>query len=336
MAYSIRIIEDEHLWESFLLRYASHALFQSWSWGNVQRRLGYDVWRYGFYREKTLEGIAQIVFVRARRGAFFHIRHGPILRNYTATSLAGFFKALQSLIRERRPLFVRMSPLIEDSDSHRKLFRTAGCMPAPIHAMDAERCWVLDLDKSEEELLAGMRKSTRYEIRRSQKAGVDVVVSTKADDIQQFLDLYRKTSDRHGFVPHEGIKEEFTIFSRSGRAFLLLGQYKGKFVAGAIILFCAEQGIYHHGASIPSAIPVSHLVQWEAIRESKKRGMNMYNFWGIAPDDKPKHPWRGITVFKKGFGGREIGYMHAWDLPVSAWYVLPRSVESVRRFIKGY
>jgi lipid II:glycine glycyltransferase (peptidoglycan interpeptide bridge formation enzyme) len=78
------------------------------------------------------------------------------------------------------------------------------------------------------------------------------------------------------------------------------------------------------------------VLQWAASRDAKKRGMQVYNFWGIAPENNPNHPWRGITLFKKGFGGRNIEYIHAQDLAVSPLYIIPRTIEMVRRVVKGY
>jgi len=89
-------------------------------------------------------------------------------------------------------------------------------------------------------------------------------------------------------------------------------------------------------AIIFSKIPASYVVQWRSILEARKRGINLYNFYGIAPDDKPNHPWRGITLFKKGFGGREINYIHAHDLPVSPMYLVPRTIEAIRTKMRGY
>jgi lipid II:glycine glycyltransferase (peptidoglycan interpeptide bridge formation enzyme) len=202
--------------------------------------------------------------------------------------------------------------------------------------MDAELCWVLDIDQPEDVLLASMRKTTRYEVRRAEKLGVTVRVSTELEDLDAFLRLYKETAKRRGFVAHEGVAEEFEVFGRENRAIILLGLYEGTLLAGALILFSPHQAIYHHGASMSTKIPASYLVQWRAIREAKKRGLKLYNFWGIAPEDNPNHPWRGLTLFKKGFGGRTVSFLHAQDLVISSWYAVPRIVEVIEERIRGY
>lgn len=336
MGMRVLPIESRNLWESFATTYCANALFQSWPWGQVAQALGSKVWRLGVFTEKNLVGVAQVTKIEAKRGKFLHIRHGPIFQSQTRAFWNGMLRYVASLAVANGCWFIRVSPVVDDSDKNRSLFRSLGLRPAPIHAMDAELCWVLDLDKSEEELLSSMRKTTRYEIRMAQEAKVNVRKSTDPRDVSSFLALYKATAERHDFTPHIGIREEFEIFAKERRAMLFLGEHERNILAGAIILFWGDQAIYHHGASLPSRIPVSHLVQWEAIKEAKKRGATRYNFWGIAPEGNRRHPWRGITVFKKGFGGKVVFSLHAHDLPVSPFYVVPRVIETIRRIQKGY
>ena len=108
-------------------------------------------------------------------------------------------------------------------------------------------------------------------------------------------------------------------------------------LASAIIMYYGHQGAYHHGASIPTKIPASYLLQWEAIKEAKQRGKKFYNFWGIAPDDAPaSHPFKGITLFKTGFGGQKYELLPCQDLPLSFKYNLTRVIELVRKKKRGF
>ncbi len=310
-------IISENVWNAFILSHSPHALFQLWAWGDVEKKMGHHVWRWGWFDKNSLVGVAQIIKVSARRGMFLHIRHGPVGDiNFTD---------LKELAKNERSWFIRISPQVTEPG----LYKNMGFVPAPIHAMDAEVCWVLDLDKTEDDLLAGMRKTTRYEIRKAQKMGVKIV---KSNDISKFLDLYSDTSNRHNFVQHKGIREEMETLD----AQLYLASFEGKILAAAIIVYFGDEAVYHHGASIPSKIPGSYLIQWEAVCEARKRGKKLYNFWGIAPDNKLNHPWRGITLFKTGFGGRTVSFIHAMDYPVTPLYVIPKTIELVRKHLKGY
>ena len=303
-------------WDEFIQQHSPMALFQSWKWGDVEKKLGRKIWRWGWFTGDTLVGIAQIIKVPARRGTFLHVRHGPVGKID--------YEDLKKLAKTERTWFIRISPQVPPQEEH--MYRNRGFVRAPIHAMDAEFCWVLDVDKSEEELLRGMRKTTRYEIKHA--AGT----VTKSKDIDKFIYLYDETSKRHNFVEHMGIREEFETLDCD----LFLASNEKRLLAAAIIVYFGDQAIYHHGASVPNKVGASYLIQWKAIREAKKRGKKLYNFWGIAPQEKPNHPWRGITLFKTGFGGRQMAFMHAQDYPLSPLYVIPKTIESIRKRLKGY
>jgi peptidoglycan pentaglycine glycine transferase (the first glycine) len=336
MSLRLTNIDGKEMWEKFLLEYSPSALFQSWVWGEIQKKSGQTVLRLGIYEKDMLIGIMQVFVVRARRGTYLHIRHGPVLKNRTAKIWKELLLILNDIARQYKAWFIRISPLLENSPENRQLFSYLNLRPAPIHEVDAERCWVLDITQPEDMLLAGMRKSTRYEIRRGMKMDIPVRLSTDARDLRKFEALYKKTSERQGFVGHSSINEEFELFAKENQAVLILGYTGKQLISGAIILFYGGQAIYHHGASIPSKIPVSYTVQWKSILEAKNRGIKVYNFYGIAPVDKPNHPWRGLTLFKKGFGGREINYIHAHDYPVSPWYYLTYFIETTRTKLRGY
>lgn len=336
MALRFAPVDDQSGWELFVLRNAPEALFQSWSWGDVQKRLGATVTRYGIFEKDKLIGVMQTVLVRARRGSFLHVRHGPIIDQHFSRAWKPAIAFLSAEAKRLGCWFVRVSPLLKETPASQALFRSLHARPAAIHRMDGEYCWVLDLDVSTDQLMSAMRKSTRYEIRHAEKDHVKVYSTQDPKYLKDFFSLYEATSSRHGFVPHTGIREEFSVFAKQKQAMLYVGKHEDKALASAIILYYGNQAIYHHGASVSNRASVSYAVQWEAIQEAKKRGMKVYNFWGIAPQDSPKHPWRGITLFKTGFGGRLVEYTHAQDIPVSPWYIFPRMVETVRRMVKGY
>lgn len=326
---TIKEITDRGVWDHFWETHAPEALFQSWLWGEVVKKQSLPLVRFGLYDGSKLVGIFQVVTVRARRGTYLHVRQGPILLKQWSF-VTNFLK---DQARRERASFVRISPPLGDTDANRQMLKRFGMLPAATHEMDAQRRWVLDITRPEEMILSGMRKTTRYEIKRAMKEGV---IIEKTEDVSSFFDLYGQTADRHGFVPHKGIREEFDVFSNEHGATMFLGKHRQKAFAAAIILFLGHQAIYHHGASIPNHFGASYLLQWEAIREAKRRGMKTYNFWGIAPPDKPNHPWRGITLFKTGFGGQEVRTIHTHDLPISPRYYLTRSIEIWERLRRGY
>ncbi|OGG18034.1 hypothetical protein A3D78_00875 [Candidatus Gottesmanbacteria bacterium RIFCSPHIGHO2_02_FULL_39_14] len=338
----IKIIDDKNQWEKFITSHSPQSFFQSWNWGEtINRTRDKKVLflnRYGLFNDNNvLIGIFQLVKVNARRGIFLHIRHGPILSQWDKPVLYFLKNYLIQLSKIEKASFVRLSPLVLPQNNLDRLFNKMGFVNSPIASLDGEYCWVLDLDKSEDDLLKSMRKTTRYLIRWALKN--NIVINTSADrkDLDEFLDLYHLTAKRQHFAKHQGIKEEFEIFGSQHQALIFKGYYQKKLLSAAIIIFYQNQAIYHHSASRQQKIPVNYLLQWQAIRQAKKRQMKMYNFWGIAPPFRNRHPWNNLTLFKKGFGGRIIEYYHCRDLPVNKLsYLKTYTVEYLRKIMKGY
>ena len=186
-----------------------------------------------------------------------------------------------------------------------------------------------------------MRKTTRYLIRQAQKnPDIEIVKTQNIEDLKKFNEIYCSTATRHKFVPFslKYIQNQFSSFSPDNQILIFLGKYKNEVVSSAVIVFWQNVGFYHHGASLSkyNKIPVSYLLQWEVIKEAKKRECQKYNFWGIiTPDDNKNHPWAGLSLFKKGFGGHRKDYVQTQDLPLSKIYYLTYIFEKMRKIKRG-
>lgn len=339
MRIVVKEVESKNIWESFLVQSQETPFFQSWLWGEVQKRIGYPVMRLGLFDRGKLAGIAQAIHIKAKRGEYYHVRHGPVFSTFRWSWFDFFWQELKKIGKTHGLAFLRISPILDDTQEIKKEFTKRGFRDSPIHNMDGEVAWVLDLKgKSEDELLAGMRKTTRYLVRKALKIGVKVQTSDDPAAFQAFTRLYRETAQRQHFMPHRGIEEEFQILGQENKLKLFIASYEGEVLAAALIVFYGNQAVFHHsGAKLfNNDIPASYLLQWEAIREAKRLGFARYNFWGVAPPEKNNHPWQGLSLFKMGFGGRLVRHIHSQDFPLSYKYLRPYLIESFFRLRKGY
>ena len=80
------------------------------------------------------------------------------------------------------------------------IFSQENFCPAPVHLVNPEQTLLLNLQQTEEEILAQMKKSTRYEVRRIEKLGIKVLVfsdqSRLSRDIIVQESSYRLLSSR--------------------------------------------------------------------------------------------------------------------------------------------
>ena len=337
----IRKINDKKTWNDFLFVQHPNTFLQSWEWKLVQEADGDHVQTLGFYTQEGLVGVALLITVQAKRGIHYLCPHGPIVKNAEDMK-----EALRLLVARQSggrahdsAICLRIAPLIVNTSGNRALYSELGFRPSPTH-VHAELTWVLDIAKAEQEILAGMRKTTRHAIFKAQKEGVNIEISSDQHALERFWPLYEQTKNRHGFMPFtkEFIISQTNIFNSSNNMFFAIAKYSGEDVAAAICFQFGKTVFYYHGASkkVSSSPPAAQLLQWEAIREAKKRGATLYNFWGIAAEDEPNHPFAGITIFKKGFGGYAIDYMHAQDLPLSWKYWILWVVEMIRKKKRGF
>ncbi len=136
--------------------------------------------------------------------------------------------------------------------------------------------------------------------------------------------LQDETVKRHKFVGFSEnlFKAQLATFGQDNQAKLFICKKGQTTLAAAIIIFYGNFAYYHHSGSTSKfpELPFSYFLQWKIIQEAKKRGTKFYNFWGIAPTDNPKHRFAGVTIFKKGFSGVRIDWLHAHDLPLTPLY----------------
>lgn len=344
----IREIIDKKEWEDFLASEKPHAFLQSWNWGEFHRLMGDKFWRLGIYTENSkfqipnfkLTGVAFVVKISAKRGTFLFVPHGPITSfKFQVPSFKFFVDFLKDLAKKENCSFIRINPILPRTPLNEKLLKDLGFRLAPIHMHAAELVWMLDVSQAEEQLLKGMRKTTRYLVRKAQTDGVEIIKSNKPEDLKIFNKIYAETATRQHFTPYskDFLKNEFEAFKKDNQILFFFAKYKDEIVSAAMIIFYGDSAYYHQGASSHKypKIPAPYLLQWEIIREVKERGLHYYNFWGIAPEDKPRHPWAGLSLFKKGFGGFSEEYVPAQDLVLGNSYWITYFIEKFRKVKRG-
>jgi len=343
----IKEIKDKNIWENFLLGCEDKTFLNSWNWGEFQTKMRGKIWRFGFFENNKMIAVALVVKIAAKRGTFLLVPHGPVLTLSFYNKLSvkqELFKILLDKLRkislEEKASFIRINPILEKNEENNKIFSSLNFKLAPIQ-MHPEASWKLDITLPEEQLLANMRRTTRYLIKQAlSNSEIQVERSVSLKDIEIFSEMHKKVSSRQRFVPFSisYLKSEFSAFQEDSQMVLFFGKYKGEIAAASFVIFWSKIGFYHHAASLPqySKLSIPYLLQWEAIKEAKKRGCKLYDFWGyVDPKEEPRHPWAGPTLFKMGFGGKAFEYVKTQDLPLNLWYWKNWAVEKMRRWKRG-
>ncbi len=335
--YKSKVIEDKAVWERFLLSKDPKSFLQSWNWGEVNERMGAKIFRLGFFQGKKLVGICLLIREDAKRGPHLIVPGGPVLDFGNKKLLRFFVDEIGSLAYTEGVWFVRIRPEILESRDNRELLKSFGFVSAPMH-LHAENTWILDISQDEEKILMGMRKSTRYLVKKGLGSGLSVELSEDPRRAKILFDLQVETAKRHKFVgfPQKLFEAEIETFAKDNRVRVFECKLNRKVLAAAIIIFYGNAAYYHFSASTSKypSLPFSYYLQWKIIQEAKRRSLKYYNLWGVAPNNNPNHRFAGVTLFKTGFGGQRVDWLHASDLPTSPLYWLTYLFERIRKFLR--
>jgi peptidoglycan pentaglycine glycine transferase (the first glycine) len=353
--FASTIIHDRARWNA-LVRPLPHAhILQTWEWGDFKARTtGWSPERVAYQTDGVTVAAAQILTRRVGPLRVMYVPRGPAL-DYTNTELLDHVLGhLQRLARQRGAIWLKIDPErpigsgIPDTDE-------ADNDPAGLVTLETlqARRWrpassqvqfrntvTLDLTPAADDILMGMRQSTRRKVRTAEKKDVAIRAAT-LDDLPTLYELYRITGERDGFLtrPLAYYLEAWGSFMKAGLAHALIAEYEGQPLAHLILLHFGSKCWYFYGASSNEErqrMP-NYALQWAAMQWAREQGYTTYDFRG-APDNfvESDSMW-GVYVFKRGFGGAVTRYIGAWDYapyPPLYWAyetLMPRITGFLRR-----
>lgn len=325
---------DQQQWDDFITGHAEANFLHSWAWGEFHESRGNTVVRRILVENEQIIGAYEGQVEKAKRGTYMAIAGGPILDWSNEEAVKAVFDDIREQGVENDCVFVRVRPQLEESDESRELFKGLGLKPAPIY-LSVEHAGVINLNNSEEEVLAGASQNFRRALRKAEKNGVEVEASTNPEDIKTFYEIQLQTAKRHDFVSfsEDFLQKQFAAFAKYDEVRLYTAKFEGEILAQNFMIFYGNEASYHYGVSTQmgtkmSSAPLMHVL---AMREARERGIKRYNLWGITGEDETEHRFYGVSQFKRSFGITELKYLHAHDLVIKpAAYKISHLIEKTR------
>ncbi len=299
---------------------------QSKVWAKVNQLIG--------HRVVEKDGIVMII-KKAKRGRYLEIPGGPIINWQDDKAVEKTRQLIVDTAKKHRCVFVRLRPQLIDTPENRKLLETKlKAKKSPMH-LAAEHTVILDLTKSEDELLKNMRRQTRYEVRRADKLGIKVESGNSEELFKEFHQVQSETAARQHFVPPDlkTLLAEKEAFSKNAKIYVARTT-EGEPIAYGLILIHENEAEYYEAAStdLNHKLPGAYALEWQVIRDLKKQKVKKYNLWGIAPPNQPHHRYAGVTTFKTGFGGEVVAFVPAHDIIISKIKYAPDYlIETIRK-----
>jgi len=333
----IQIIDatKQQLWDDFVAGHEEANFLHSWAWGEFHLSRGKTVIRrIAVDGDKILAAYVGQVET-AKRGRHLAIAGGPILDWANQSLVKAIFDDITEQGKANNCVFVRVRPQLEESPESQKLFSKLGLKPAPMY-LSVEFAGILDLKKTEEEILADASQRLRRALKKAEKNSITVSVSTDPKDIHEFYQIQLETARRHDFVSfsEDFLTKQFAAFAAQNQVKLYSAKHAGQILAQNFMIFYGSECSYHYGVSTQLGTQLSGapLLHMQAMRDAREAGLTRYNFWGITTEDDTKHRFYGVSQFKRGFGVAELKYLHAHDLILKpTTYKLTHLVETARR-----
>ena len=367
-------------WNTAIAALPDAHLLQTWEWAQIKDEAGWKAFPYLWGADGKLHDLrdqsggkasaAAMVLQRtipiggfAARLRIQYVPKGPLLDWGNATLRRQVLDDLSAIAHKSGAIFIKIDPNVllgmgvpgepgaqDDPNSQEVLndLKARGWRFSPEQIQFRNTVWV-DLNGTEEEILARMKQKTRYNLRLAQRKGVKIRTGNEAD-FELLYRMYAETSLRDGFVIRDEkyyrrVWKTFldNLCEKSGRALPaaqpLIADLEGEAVAAVIPVRFARSAWYLYGMSreLHREKMPNYLLQWEAMRWAKQAGCQVYDLWGAPDEFKEEDSLWGVYRFKEGLGGRVVRTIGAWDLPVRPFYyrlysqTLPRLLDVMRR-----
>ncbi|KNC19642.1 methicillin resistance protein [Arthrobacter sp. RIT-PI-e] len=313
MSLTVSPCSDPVLWDSTVDGLAGHPQ-QLWGWGATKASHGWTADRVIVSEAGEVIGSAQLVLksLPLPLRSLAYAPRGPqtvpgreveVLR-----AIAGYVRAAH------RSVALSIEPDWDAGATAVRALPAAGWRPSE-NTILIGRTLILDLRRSEEDLLADMTKKHRQYIRKSGREGLDIR-RVERGEIDACLAVYRLTAERAGFGIHES-SYYHDIADNLGEASPVYAAFRGTDVVAFLWLSATGSTsfeLYGGMTEEGERLRANYALKWFAILEMKARGVQRYDFNGLLND--------GVSRFKMGWAQHEDQLAGTWDLPLSPLYPL--------------
>lgn len=304
-------------WDAFVAAADGGHHSQSSTWATVKGVLGWRAIRLVVRDGGMIVAGAQVLTREV--GPFGRIGtcpHGPLLTRRDPRLVELLHRGLLELARGEHIRYLKIQPssgsahLVPDLCDH-------GWTPSALPAAPSANVRI-DLDASEDELLARMRKSTREKIRQARRRGLRLREGGLGD-FDTYQRIIEATSRRQGFAPYPRRFYEtlWEAFGEREGTLLLLAEFEGSVLSATLLLAFGEAVTYKMGgwSGQRSRVRPNEALHFAGMRWAKRVGARYYDFDGIdhraalavlRDGELPEDARGTVAQFKLGFGGEVV------------------------------
>lgn len=302
---------------------ALHPL-QTWEWGEARKKTGVDVLRLS-----DGKNVFQLTFHKIPKTDF---KVGYLPRSiFPSKEVLNF---LSDYCKKNNVIFVKIELNVLKSSNNETMKQLNNLVKSQ-HPLFPSWTQILDLNKTEDELLKSFHSKTRYNIRLAEKKGVVIKEMSTDKGFEIFSKLYFETCARQKYYGHTPKYHKIVWDSlKKDIAHILIAFYNDVPLASYELFYFKKVFYYPYGGtSIEHRnLMASNLLMWEAIKLGKKLGAEKFDMWGsLGPNYDQSNDWAGFTRFKEGYATKFVEFIGSYDLVVNPiLYKIYNAVYSLR------
>ncbi len=276
-------------------------------WMEPLERYGFRSYAVGCWKGDRLVGGAHFRSYRVplTRSTVSECLDGPIFLEWDEAWADDFVAGLAEMAGTVKSMAVVIRDCPQE-DVHRDMVSSMRRRGLTISLTRGPADAVLPLaGRSMNEIRSGFNHGTRQRIKKGQAGPLSVRRLTSAEDLAMAYGAWIATANRKSFTdvrPWTGL-EPVLRHCLDNRLGSVLGTFlEEKLLAAAFIVHTGKTAAYVYGGYMDGAEKYSptHMLQFEAIRESLELGMAAYNFGMLISEGQTAG--RGVDEFKLGFG----------------------------------
>ena len=273
-------IEFPH-WNESLRSLPGHSFFHTSSWAETLRKsYGYQPFYFTLWQGGRLSAILPCMGIRSaltgRRGVCLPFTDYCEPAVSDAAQFQEMFAAAVDLGKKQRWQYLEIQ-------GRGGLFPERGAVRMALRPYPRP-------DGRVPEVFSGLRDSTRRNIRKAEKEGIDVTVSASPDAVKAFCRLNAITRRDHGLPPQPRrfFQNVYDHILSKNMGFIVLASFRGAAIAANVYFHFGDQLIYKYGASDRAFqhLRANNLVMWEAIKWGCDHGYRTLCFGRTEPETR--------------------------------------------------
>ncbi|MEJ2139838.1 MAG: peptidoglycan bridge formation glycyltransferase FemA/FemB family protein [Gammaproteobacteria bacterium] len=313
-------------WDEIVAGFSDAVIYQTSSFGAL--RWGKEkLSRIVIYEGSEIVAAAQVAIVSSPLvgGGIAHCKFGPLWRPRNLPVRIEFYReilrALRAEYAHSRGLLLRIKPW-EMTDSAEMCSRRQLSQLKPQPHLPKYNTFVVDMNRSIEELHGGLSRRWRSNLRKAQKnSGIHVTRSSSEKDAAIFMQLHNEMRALKTFVDTseaECLPRLVAGLPEQLRPTIFTAYQDEKPVSSLAVSAIGETAFYLYAAtgSHGRQVNASYLLFWEALQWVKERNCRWLDLVGSMP--KGTGGYQGYRQFKKAFTGTNGSEQHMCDWEVSS------------------